>query len=87
MFDLTKSVAQNKMYLASSSQLFSYKSKISVVREVFVYCLSSALFLCENQLKTEMLNLSDCASHSLGPCQCLMLSFLLSNMSYSFLMI
>ena len=51
------------MHLASSSQLFSHKNKIIVVREEFVYCLFSALLPCANQLKTEMLNLLDSASH------------------------
>lgn len=51
------------MHLASSSQLFSHKNKIIVVREEFMYCLPSALLPCENQLKTEMLNLLDSASH------------------------
>lgn len=63
MFEVTKSVAQNKMHLASSSQLFSHKNKIIVVREEFVRYLFSALLPCENQLKTEMLNLLDSASH------------------------
>lgn len=63
MFEVTKSVAQNKMRLSSSSQLFSHKTKIIVVREEFMYCLFTALFPCENQLKTEMLNLLDSASH------------------------
>lgn len=51
------------MRLASSSQLFSHKNKIIVVSEEFVYYLFSALLPCENQLKTEMLNLLDSASH------------------------
>lgn len=63
MFEVTKSVAQNKMHLASSSQRFSHKNKIIVVREEFVHYLFSALLPCENQLKTEMLNLLDSASH------------------------
>lgn len=62
MFEVTKSEAQNKMHLASSSQQFSQKNKIIVVREEFVYCLFSALLPCKNQLKTEMLNLLDSAS-------------------------
>lgn len=56
-------MAQNKMHLASSSQVFSHKNKIIVVRDEFVYCLFSALLSCENQLKPEMFNLLDSASH------------------------
>jgi len=60
MFEVTKSVAQNKMHLVSSSQLFSRMNTIIVVGEEFVYCLFSALLPCENQLKTETLNLLEC---------------------------
>lgn len=60
---VTKSLAQNKMHLASSLQLFSHKNKIFVVRKEFVYCAFSALLPYENQLKTEMPNLSGSASH------------------------
>lgn len=52
------------MHLVSSSQLFSHKNKIFVVREEFVYCVFSALLPYENQLKTEMPNLSGSARHS-----------------------
>lgn len=63
MFEVTKSVAQNKMHLGSSSQLFSHKNKITVVREEFVYYLFNSLLPCKNQLKTEVFHLLDSASH------------------------
>lgn len=60
MFEITKSVSQNMMYLASWSQLFCHKNQITVVREGFAYCLLNALVV---RIKAEVLSLSESSSH------------------------